>query len=51
MIPYSAILELVGQEYLILSYTGNTCLTIKNFEGQDRYVLLQWTGDHWLIIS
>ena len=43
--------KLVASGYLILSYSGVYCNAVKNIGGVDRYVLLEWKNDTWVILS
>jgi hypothetical protein len=51
VIPDYAITRLISQGYLVLSWSEYLCSAIKDMKGQDRYVLLKWDGQDWIVVS
>lgn len=51
MIPSHALSVLVSQGYLLLSWSGQYVSTIKEINGQDRYVLLKYENGHFFVLS
>jgi hypothetical protein len=48
---YLKLQELMNSGYLLWSVSGSYCMTIKEIDGRDRYVLLELVGENWIIIT